>query len=219
MADRGMVALWRRVYRNVQQIAGAEITHVFGQAWRGGKFQGPYVTLATTSVVGVVKPDGATIDVAGDGTISAVGGGGSATFHFVPKTSDYAITTADSGIEVDASGGAVTITLPTAVGATQQYCVKRVDTVYANAVSIVPQAGQTIDSAAGQLLVAQSHALTFGSNNANWDIASSHYPNPGTTLGDLVVIDANGVPQRLAVGANTKVLTADTGKPLGEDWE
>lgn len=39
------------------------------------------------------------------------------------------------------------------------------------------------------------------------------------TKGDLYAVDANGVIQALAIGANGNVLTADSAKPLGMDWK
>lgn len=43
----------------------------------------PLPSIATTSVTGLVKPDGTTITITNDGTISAVGGGGSGNYALV----------------------------------------------------------------------------------------------------------------------------------------
>jgi microcystin-dependent protein len=43
-------------------------------------------------------------------------------------------------------------------------------------------------------------------------------PNPGTTKGDLIVTDSPGVDQRLAVGTDGQVLTADSAQTLGMRW-
>lgn len=44
------------------------------------------------------------------------------------------------------------------------------------------------------------------------------FQNPMTTLGDIIVAGASGVANRLGVGANTLVLTADNTAPLGVAW-
>lgn len=52
------------------------------------------------------------IDGTGGWAAGGGGGDGSPKFTFVTKTSNYDMTSSDSGIEVDASGGAVTVQLP-----------------------------------------------------------------------------------------------------------
>lgn len=49
----------------------------------GGGGGGSDVPIATTQVAGKVKPDGTTITITDDGTISAVGGGGTPTLDFI----------------------------------------------------------------------------------------------------------------------------------------
>lgn len=45
------------------------------------------------------------------------------------------------------------------------------------------------------------------------------FSNPMTTLGDVILGGTSGTPQRLAVGSNTKVLTANSSATNGVDWE
>jgi hypothetical protein len=140
------------------------------------------------------------------------GGGGSSAFSWSTKTANYTITTSDSGIAVDASGGNITITLPTAVGATQFYAIKRID-ASANTVTIATTGGQSIDGFSTIPLVAQDQSVVLASTNANWLIEASFYPNPDTARGDLTVTNAAGALARLGVGANKAVLTSNGTDP------
>jgi hypothetical protein len=69
---------------------------------------------------------------------------------------------------VDASGGARTITLPDAMTcAGRQYIIKKIDSS-ANAVTITPQTGQTIDGQPSISITTQYDYRRFVSNGANW---------------------------------------------------
>lgn len=71
--------LLKRLYRRMQEIAHGEITAVFGQAWRGGKLDGTYVTIAQPptslqprrdlATLGSSFPDGVSILETVDGEI------------------------------------------------------------------------------------------------------------------------------------------------------
>jgi hypothetical protein len=88
----------------------------------------------------------------------------------VTKTSAYTATASDFTIRVDASGGAVTITLPAAASHTGRlYRIKKVDGS-ANAVTIDGNAAETIDGAATQSTTTQYASFTIQSNGTNWDI-------------------------------------------------
>lgn len=108
--------------------------------------------------------------------IESSGGGGSAAFAWATKTAAYAITTAESGLLVDTSGGALTLTLPTAVGAAQRYAVKKKDSS-AHAVTIATTGSQTIDGFSGVTLSAQNASVEVESDGANWYVVGS----PATT--------------------------------------
>lgn len=86
------------------------------------------------------------------------------------KTAAYTLTANDSVITAGASGGAFTVTLPTAVGiAGRHYTVKKTDSS-ANAVTVATTSSQTIDGAATAVLSSQYQFVTVVSDGANWSI-------------------------------------------------
>ena len=86
----------------------------------------------------------------------------------VSKTANYTLAIYDRGVFVDASGGAVTITLPTAASATDvEYFVKKIDSS-ANAVTIDGNGAETIDDATTQVLSSQYDAITLYSDGTEW---------------------------------------------------
>jgi hypothetical protein len=88
------------------------------------------------------------------------------------KTANYSIGATDSFICGDSSGGAVTLTLPTAASiAGRTYTVKKSDSS-TTAVTIATTSSQTIDGALTQTLLAQYAGLTVISDGTNWKIAS-----------------------------------------------
>ena len=90
---------------------------------------------------------------------------------YLAKTSAYTVTVQDGRdvvIAADASGGAFTVTLYTAVGNTnRRVTVKKTDSS-ANAVTIDGNASETIDGATTITLTQQYATATLTSNNANW---------------------------------------------------
>ena len=92
------------------------------------------------------------------------------TLAFSTKTSNYTITGSDDVIAADASGGVVTITLPTAVGISgRKFGVKRINSGNNN-VTIATTGGQTIDGDTTQVLVLQYTSIDLVSDGANWNI-------------------------------------------------
>lgn len=83
-------------------------------------------------------------------------------------TADYTANKSDMVILADASGGALTVTLPTAVGINGRcYLVKRIN-AGKNMVKIATTGSQTIDGASFYFLGAQYHSIMVMSDNANW---------------------------------------------------
>lgn len=95
--------------------------------------------------------------------------GGSNSHTVVSKTSAYTATTSDEVILVSASGGAVTITLPTAVGNSNFYSIKKTDSS-GNFVTIDTTSSQTIDGGLTAVIKVQYASVTVVSNGANWFI-------------------------------------------------
>ena len=86
------------------------------------------------------------------------------------KTANYTALQSDDVIRGDATSGAITITLPTAVGNTGEvFHIKKIDSSV-NAVTIATTSSQTIDGVTTQTLGVQYKNLTVVSNGSGWDI-------------------------------------------------
>jgi hypothetical protein len=85
----------------------------------------------------------------------------------VSKTANYTASEND-GVLADASGGAITVTLPTpATGA--NVAVKKVDSS-SNSVTVSQSGTETIDGSASITLTEQYEALTLWSDGTDWFI-------------------------------------------------
>jgi len=92
----------------------------------------------------------------------------SVNFAYTSVTTNTTLDTTHNVVSVDASGGARTITLPTAVGiGGRQYTIRKLDSS-GNAVTIDGNGSETINGATTKVLVAQYDVATIISNNANW---------------------------------------------------
>lgn len=88
----------------------------------------------------------------------------------VTKTGAYTATDADLVILCDASSGAFTITLPTAVGrAGKVFHIKKIDSS-ANGVTVDGNGSQTIDGATTQVIATQYNSIKITSDASNWHI-------------------------------------------------
>lgn len=85
-----------------------------------------------------------------------------------------AVATADDTLFISASSGAVTRTLPTAVGCVgKRFTAKKTDSS-ANAVTVATTSSQTIDGATTYSLGAQYKYVTVESDGANWQIVANN---------------------------------------------
>ena len=116
----------------------------------------------------------------------------------VNTDSPYTIAAGDHTIGVDASSGAVTLTLPTAVGRTgKTYSIRRTDTAEkANLVTVSTTSSQTIGTAPAWYL-SIGEFLTVESDGSNWQVlncsqpSSIGYYNPPSGLGRRRVAGAS----------------------------
>jgi hypothetical protein len=88
------------------------------------------------------------------------------------RTSAYTATTSDHTILCNATTGAFSVTLPTAVGNTGlMYSIKKIDSS-ANAVTVATTSSQTIDGVTTRTLSTQYQGVTVQSDGANWFVIS-----------------------------------------------
>ena len=70
---------------------------------------------------------------------------------------------------VNATSASVTVNLPTAVGNSAAYSIKKTDSS-ANTVTIDASGAETIDGGATAVLIRQYESITIVSDNTNWHI-------------------------------------------------
>lgn len=90
------------------------------------------------------------------------------SFKTRTETGNYTATLDDYVILVDATGGAVTVGLPTAASATQRgFHIKKIDSSV-NAVTIDPNGAETVDDSASYSITAQYEAILVASDGTEW---------------------------------------------------
>ena len=95
-------------------------------------------------------------------------GADSFLFSVTSVTANYTISANDSIILVDATGGAITITLPIALESEQKrITVKKLD-ASANIVTVARQGTSLIDGATTKMLITQYATADFTAFNGNW---------------------------------------------------
>lgn len=89
------------------------------------------------------------------------------------KTTSYTVTTSDGAdvlVKADASGGAITVGLYTAVGNSgNRVVVKKTDSSV-NAVTIDPNSTETMDGSTSISLISQYDSLSLQSDGTNWQV-------------------------------------------------
>lgn len=127
------------------------------------------------------------------------------------KTTAYTVTVDDGTkvLAVDATAGAVTITLLAAATAGDGFelTIKKTDSS-ANAVTIDGNGAETIDGAATLVLPAQNDSVTIRSDGSNWLVVSDQIPII-TTRGDVIRGSSTGAAERLAVGTAGQIVGTD----------
>jgi hypothetical protein len=90
------------------------------------------------------------------------------------------LLTTDYTVLGNATGGAISLTLPTAVGVSGQiYALKKIDSS-ANAVTVATTSSQTIDGQATYSLALQYQGIMVQSNGANWFLIATSRARNGT---------------------------------------
>lgn len=127
-----------------------------------GENLGPVGTVTAIDFVGSgvsATRDGNSITV----SVSSGGGGQSRSVNTVSTNTNAGSSASTDYIYLVSNG--ITITLPTAVGNTNLYTIKKTDT---STVTIATTGGQTIDGSASIELINQNVARNFLSNGSNW---------------------------------------------------
>lgn len=134
-----------------------------------------------TNNIEVISGTTLSIGTPSDGTVTrakcATGGFGS--LNVVSKTANYTVTSSDDLILCDSSGGAFTLTLPTAVGiGGRVYKFRKTDSTFATANAITISAGaSTIDGSSSTTLNTQYETLEIISDGSNWHVVRRHIPS------------------------------------------
>ena len=135
------------------------------------------------------------------------------------QTTSYTAVAADNGkiISVNAAG-ATTLTLPAAPPFAQWNIF--VENIGAGTLTVSPN-GLNLDGSASSITVGTNQGTYISTDGTNYFTGSRGLglTNPMTTKGDVIVAATSGVPARLAVGANGKVLTANSSATNGLDYE
>lgn len=127
----------------------------------------PAITLSTT-ITGILKGNGTSISAATSGTDYLTPSDVAYSIISVSTTHSETATKGTKIIKADTSGGAFTITLPTAVGNTATIVIKK---VAGTATLTIDGAGtETIDGGATASIVEVYESITLISDNANWQI-------------------------------------------------
>lgn len=90
------------------------------------------------------------------------------TLPFVSKNADFTLTDANYTVSFDASGGARTATLPTAVGRTGKIFVVRKSDSSANTVIVDPNGAELVNGQATYVLTDQYETVTLQADGAGW---------------------------------------------------
>lgn len=138
------------------------------------------------SVRSVLEDDGA-------GTISFA----TRSVNATAKTSAYTLTATDYVILADASGGAFTLTLPSAVtvGNGKRFILKKVDSSFTQ-VTVDTTSSQTIDGATSTTLATQYETLTLVSDGANWHVLERRIPSKWVTTNTMTIGGTTSAPTK-----------------------
>lgn len=116
---------------------------------------------------------------------------GSMALSIVSTTITLTLDATHYAVLADATAGAITVNLPTAVGITGRvYVVKKID-ASANTVTIDPAGAELIDGAATRVLSTRWESVAFQSNGTSWFIIAD--PLAGAAGGGITAIRLENV--------------------------
>lgn len=152
------------------------------------------VTISGT-VDGVTNPTltviGQTTQIISDGTVWRTSNHKSK--GLVSKTANYTLLLTDEVATVDASGGAFTITLPSAASAFgRTFTITRTDNTIANAVTI----SGTISGASDWKLFTQDETLTIYSNGTEYKVLNHYAQTPWYSAGTTTITGTTSNPTK-----------------------
>lgn len=156
-------------------------------------WSGTDVSLNTRKLTNVVDPTSAQ-DAATKNYVDSSSAGNLAV---TTKTANYTLTGADSVVIGDVSGGAFTLTLPTAVGITGKvFTIKYGGGVGQNQLIIATTSAQTIDGISNIYMTSFGDVTRLMSDGSNWvEISASrvvgaryHSSTTAAVVGDVVMI-------------------------------
>lgn len=88
----------------------------------------------------------------------------------VSKSANYTVTTSDRLINVDTSGGSVTLALPALAGVTVNTVFSAVKTSASNSLIFDPNSSELIEGASTYTLTAQYSRIDFYSDGSQWKV-------------------------------------------------
>lgn len=149
-----------------------------------------------------------------------VDGGPANTGSVDEKTSAYTVTVGDGTklLAVDASGGAVTITLPAAetAGDGFEITVKKTDSS-ANAVTVDGNGSETIDGSATLVLSYQYDSIKLRSDGENWLLVSRNL-TPGSSANNVPRLNSDAVIAPISGGTPIGAVTSFAGSSAPSGW-
>lgn len=158
--ESGGVGFYNAAYSTYAPVAASRIVSYVA----GGATSRAGIEAESDGVMAV--NDGVTATSYRDLKLRNLIGTGNLATGIVSKTANYTATANDGTIEVDASGGAVTITLPAVSGLGGRiYVVKKTDSS-GNAVTVDANASETMDGATTVSLASQWSACVIQANTA-----------------------------------------------------
>lgn len=112
----------------------------------------------------------------------------SGNLSVVSISANYSVLTSDGAIICNASSGAFTVTLPTAVGVSgKNYIIKRIDSALANTIVLAAASGEFIDGYPSKNISTGNESYTIYSDGTNWQIQDHNIDTSWTQYAPTLV--------------------------------